>query len=465
MKKTIITIVMTMLCLIFRVQGQFYDPSEKTLSIGDTLPQAFYQQLHSAVNIRTQQPEKLNLAAYKDKLIIFDFWATWCKPCISSLNDLDSIQAKLKNTGLVIVPITYQTEKEVAIISKKFNWNMLSIVNDTTFAQIFPTGSLPHQVWIKNSKVIAIPEPGTVTATQIEKVLLGEPYPGKMKLVGKKYQGLKPMFTSGNLGNGESILFQSSFTGYRPDLIQQKAVISFTPGASTIYVHNIEFTRLYYEAFKNEIFAAFNKQNKAAIVLEISSALKKRIEKSFTTEKDKALKDSLLTLWKQKNWYCYNLFSTLPIPEKQARQQMQNDVNQFFGLHLGIHGQMENRIHTFAILSRLEPKQQVEEKLKSRHTTWERTEDVQGNFKSQNDYFDALTALVLSKVTPYQILDETGIDKMMKVDFTLPKSIRDNLPLANKALSRYGLKLLVEERSVPVLVIRQAQASTPTTTE
>jgi len=47
----------------------------------------------------------LDLSAHKGKVLVVDFWASWCVPCRRSFPWLDEMQAKYGDQGLVIIAI------------------------------------------------------------------------------------------------------------------------------------------------------------------------------------------------------------------------------------------------------------------------------------------------------------------------------------------------------------------------
>lgn len=53
--------------------------------------------------------EKIKLSAYKGKVIILDFWATWCPPCRRGIPDLISLKNQYKD-DLVIIGISVDDE-------------------------------------------------------------------------------------------------------------------------------------------------------------------------------------------------------------------------------------------------------------------------------------------------------------------------------------------------------------------
>ena len=50
--------------------------------------------------------QALSLEKYKGKIILLDFWATWCPPCIEQMPHLKQTYAKFKNQGFIIIGIS-----------------------------------------------------------------------------------------------------------------------------------------------------------------------------------------------------------------------------------------------------------------------------------------------------------------------------------------------------------------------
>lgn len=53
----------------------------------------------------TKGGEPVNLAAKKGNVLYVDFWASWCVPCRTSMPALETLYAKYKDRGFVVVGV------------------------------------------------------------------------------------------------------------------------------------------------------------------------------------------------------------------------------------------------------------------------------------------------------------------------------------------------------------------------
>jgi thiol-disulfide isomerase/thioredoxin len=56
----------------------------------------------------------LDLNRYRGKVVVLDFWASWCVPCRRSIPWLNAMQKKYADQGLVIVGINVDEERKDA---------------------------------------------------------------------------------------------------------------------------------------------------------------------------------------------------------------------------------------------------------------------------------------------------------------------------------------------------------------
>jgi thiol-disulfide isomerase/thioredoxin len=60
-----------------------------------------------AVALKDLSGKIVKIGDYKGKVILLNFWATWCPPCRAEIPELIKWQKKYQNQGLQIIGITY----------------------------------------------------------------------------------------------------------------------------------------------------------------------------------------------------------------------------------------------------------------------------------------------------------------------------------------------------------------------
>lgn len=182
MKKTSLFCVMIILCL--QVIGQ--SPHTRQLNIGDRVPDI------TISNLFNYTTDQAGLNDFRGKLVILDFWATWCGSCIKAMPKLDSLQRQFKDSLAIILlneDIKSYAAKVNAYLDKQIlksngSFSLISTIRrNDDLRLLFPHTFLPHYVWIDASGyVIAFTYSADVTAENIEAALSGNIPKMKIKL-------------------------------------------------------------------------------------------------------------------------------------------------------------------------------------------------------------------------------------------------------------------------------------------
>jgi thiol-disulfide isomerase/thioredoxin len=79
----------------------------------------------ASLKLRDIHGRPLSLADYKGKVVLVNFWATWCQPCRKEIPDLIRMQRQYRKLGLRVVGITYPPQKipEVRRFTRKLRMN------------------------------------------------------------------------------------------------------------------------------------------------------------------------------------------------------------------------------------------------------------------------------------------------------------------------------------------------------
>ena len=106
--------------------------------------------IYKGVIFKDINQNDVNLDNFKGKLLILNFWATWCAPCREEMPSLDNLQSNTKLNNLKIFPINIGQEDAIKSESffKELNIQNLEIYFDApiTLAKKFSLRGVPTTI-------------------------------------------------------------------------------------------------------------------------------------------------------------------------------------------------------------------------------------------------------------------------------------------------------------------------------
>ena len=106
----------------------------------------------SEISFKNEEDKTVSLSEYKNKLLILNFWATWCEPCKEEMPSLQNLQNNPNFKNLKILPINIGQEDKESI--KKFfsdvkiNTFEIFYDSDVKLAKKFSLRGIPTSVLI-----------------------------------------------------------------------------------------------------------------------------------------------------------------------------------------------------------------------------------------------------------------------------------------------------------------------------
>jgi thiol-disulfide isomerase/thioredoxin len=406
----------TAVCCVLLLSNLYGNSQE--LMPGDTIPDLTIK------NLLYKDDDSIRISDLRGKLILLDFWATYCIPCVRNMKKLDSLQDQFVNE-LKVIAVTHEDQKRVSdFFNRRKESHRISIVtNDTVLNELFPHSVVPHYAWIDSEgKLLATTSVESVTAANISKVIVGESpdFVEKRDIVNYDYG--KP------LESGE-ILFRSVIAPYKPGLNAMGKIYFNSPVRNRMLAFNSSISLLYALAFEQHDFS------ERRLILKVQNP------QSFVFPKNSSVSE-----WRKKYAYCLDIIVDSNNADK-LNKIMVSVLDEYFG----VSGNLEWIDTTCYVLTRTSSCEKFKSKgEKPEAYLTDESDNYLPKFLRNRPISILLMAMSNMSKLLY-VIDESGIKDNVTIEFSAPL---DDIEGLNKDLAKYDLNIITARRKVPFIVIK-----------
>ena len=112
----------------------------------------------------------------RGKVVVLEFWATWCSPCIHAIPDLNQLANEFRDQGVVFVAVTDDDADRLKPFLAAQPMNaIIGIDTERKNWKAFSVPSIPHTVLIgKDGSILGATYPEKITAAVLRDALAGK---------------------------------------------------------------------------------------------------------------------------------------------------------------------------------------------------------------------------------------------------------------------------------------------------
>jgi cytochrome c biogenesis protein CcmG, thiol:disulfide interchange protein DsbE len=71
---------------------------------------------------------KITLSQYRGQVVVLNFWATWCPPCVEEIPSLVEMQKRMKSKGVTVIAVSVDVDENAyKQFVKDHNVNLLTV--------------------------------------------------------------------------------------------------------------------------------------------------------------------------------------------------------------------------------------------------------------------------------------------------------------------------------------------------
>ena len=114
--------------------------------------------------LKDSSGETVKLNDYRGKVVLLDFWATWCHGCKTEIPWYMEFQNKYKDKGLAVIGVSMDEDgwKSVKPFVEEQKMNYAVVIGNEALAKLYAVDALPLTLLIDRNGKIAVSHAGMV---------------------------------------------------------------------------------------------------------------------------------------------------------------------------------------------------------------------------------------------------------------------------------------------------------------
>jgi thiol-disulfide isomerase/thioredoxin len=140
------------------------------LKRGDSAPPLGFEFM-----VQGPQPADVNWQNLRDKVVVLDFWGTWCAPCVADIPRLNELVSHYGKKPVQFIAVGHENPRKVAWFLKKNRMDTwIALDTDLSVYKAYTAFGIPYTVVVdQNGRVAAALNPKDLTEAVIDAVLAG----------------------------------------------------------------------------------------------------------------------------------------------------------------------------------------------------------------------------------------------------------------------------------------------------
>ncbi len=111
----VIAAVIVLFVVVLPASAQSREAAPSAASLAPLIEKAGLQAVRPGVkmidfNLETPAGSTVKLSSYAGKVVLLNFWATWCPPCRNEIPSIEALYAKFKDKGFVVLGVDLQED-------------------------------------------------------------------------------------------------------------------------------------------------------------------------------------------------------------------------------------------------------------------------------------------------------------------------------------------------------------------